>query len=121
MERKVESGIRCINQADKLLSIFRSKYIELQEDKKDMSAEELNDNERLLGSQFGLICEYYLKGLWLPCVRLTVPADAPELQVVVDNLTPEQEYKLLIWDKTVIQELNRIYGIPEKKIKKENT
>lgn len=69
MERKVESGIKCINQADKLLSIFRSKYIELQEDKKDMSAEELNDNERLLGSQFGLICEYYLKGLWLPCVR----------------------------------------------------
>lgn len=118
MERKVESGIKCINQADKLLSIFRSKYIELQEDKKDMSSEELNDNERLLGSQFGLICEYYLKGLWLPCVRLTVPADAPELQVIIDNITPEQEYKLLIWDKTVIQELNRIYGIPEKKIKK---
>lgn len=118
MERKVESGIRCINQADKLLSIFRKKYIELQEDKKDMSLEELKDNERLLGSQFGLICEYYLKGLWLPCVRLTVPSDAPELQVIIDNITPDQEYKLLIWDTTVIQELHSIYGIPDKKIKK---
>lgn len=118
MERKVESGIRCINQADKLLSIFRKKYIELQEDKKDMSAEELKDNERLLGSQFGLICEYYLKGLLLPCIKFVVPTDAPELQVVVDNLTPEQEYKLLIGNNDIKNELSRNYNIPAKKINK---
>ena len=118
MERKVESAIKCINQADNLLSIFRKKYIEFQEDKKDMSLEEINDNERLLGSQFGLICEYYLKGLLLPCIEFDIPTDAPELQVVIDNLTPEQEYKLLIGDKDIKSELSRIYNIAPKKINK---
>ena len=118
MERKVESGIECIEMADRLLSQYRKKYLELQEDKKDMSSKELNNNERLLGSQFGLICEYYLKGLLLPCIKFVVPPDAPELQAIVDNLTPEQEYKLLIGDRNIKHELNRIYNIPEKKINK---
>lgn len=83
-----------------------------------MSLEEIHDNERLLGSQFGLICEYYLKGLLLPCIKFEVPPDAPELQVVVDNLTPEQEYRLLIGDNDIKSELSRIYNISSKKINK---
>ena len=118
MEKKVESGIRCIEMADTLLNECKRIYYVFQEDKDDMSIDDYNNNERILGALFGLVSEYYLKGLWLPYVRLTIPDDAPELQVIVDNITPEQEYRLLIGDKAIIQELNRIHGIPEKKIRK---
>ena len=120
MDKRTEKGIECIEMGDKLYSICRIKYLEFQKDKIYMASEEIDNLKRLLGSQLGLVCEYYLKGLLLPYLKFSIPEDANELKIIVKNLTPEQEYNLIIGNNTntIVDELSKKYNKPFKKMKK---
>lgn len=105
----ISKGKETIVIGDRYYAKCLEDYIKLENLKKYMALEELNDYSRTLGSQLGLICEYYLKGLLLPNLQLTVPESNTLLQQLESNLTDEQKYKLIIGDNSIIDEIYTQY------------
>ena len=60
-----------------------------------MSEEEKDIQKAIIGSQLGLACEYYLKGLIIPNIKIEVPE---ELEEEVGQLTEEQELMIIVSD-----------------------
>ncbi len=80
--------------------------------------DELNINDNEIGSRLALICEYYLKGLLLPVMKVEASENDSELELVVQNLTDIEKYKLIIGDDDTITSLSNKYKMPKKRIKK---
>lgn len=81
-------------------------------------ADELNINDNEVGSRLALVCEYYLKGILLPAMKIVVPENDSELERVTQNLTDIEKYKLIIGDEDTITRLSNQYKISKTKIKK---
>lgn len=71
-----------------------------------------------IASQYGLICEYYMKGMLLPTLKLTNPENNPKLQQIIDNLSDEEKYRIIIGDTNIERELSKKYNVSLKDIKK---
>lgn len=54
----------------------------------------------MLGSQFALICEYYLKGLLIPNMQVEIPE---ELKDKITSLSEEQELMIIVSDEEKIK------------------
>lgn len=71
-----------------------------------------------IASQYGLICEYYMKGILLPVLTVTNPENNPQLKQIIDNLSDEEKYRLIIGDNDIERELSKKYNLSLKEIKK---
>ena len=113
---------RTINIADRWYSETISECIKLQTLKREISEEEYEDSAKKIGTKLALMCEYYLKGLLLPHLDITIPDYDNDLQLIASQLTDDEKYKLIINDDTVVntifEKYKTIRGMSEKKIRK---
>ncbi len=66
--------------------------------------------ENYCGSQSALLIEYYLKGILLPVLDVTVPEDNESLKNLSQELTDEQRFRIITSDDSVYDELSSQYG-----------
>ena len=62
MSDKQKNSITCIEMGDQLFDTLRKEYNTLKNSEKFLAVDELAKQRRILGAQYGLLCEYYL--LW---------------------------------------------------------
>ena len=121
-ERLYYEAKKTINVADRWYSETISECIKLQTLKREMSEEEYEDSAKKIGTKLALICEYYLKGMLLPHLDITVPDSDNDLQLIASQLTDDEKYKLIINDdnitQTIFNNYKNISGMSEKRIKK---
>ena len=58
MSEKQKNSIKCIEMGDQLFGTLRKEYIALKNNEKFLSSDEIEKQRRILGAQYGLICEY---------------------------------------------------------------
>lgn len=121
MSEKQKNSIKCIEMGDQLFGLLSKKYIELKNDEKFLSPDEIAKQRRLLGAQYGLICEYYLKGLLLDCYKIDVSTiqeitqeDREKLEEVLNNITEEEEYNLLLGNSDTLNKLVQRFQLTKK-------
>lgn len=121
MSKKQKNSIKCIEMGDQLFGILRKKYLELKNNEKFLSSDEIEKQRRILGAQYGLICEYYLKGLLLDSYKIdvsTIPEftqeDREKIKEVLNNITEEEEYNLLIGNSETLNELVQKFQLTKK-------
>lgn len=83
-------------------------YINKQVQRHNYNSSNLTEN--YLGSQLALLIEYYLKGILLPVLDITVPEDNENLKKLSQELTDEQKYRIIVSDDSVYNDLSRTYG-----------
>lgn len=121
MSEKQKNSIKCIEMGDQLLGTLRKEYIALKNNEKFLSSDEIEKQRRILGAQYGLICEYYLKGLLLNSYKIdvsTIPEitqeDREKIKEVLNNINEEEEYNLLIGNSETLNELVRRFQLTKK-------
>lgn len=92
---KFKAGTDSIECGNRVLRIAEPLYKKLKEQENKMSEEEKDIQKAIIGSQLGLACEYYLKGLIIPNITIEVPE---ELEQTVGQLTEEQELMIIVSD-----------------------
>lgn len=92
---KFKAGTESIECGNRVLRIAEPLYKRYKEQENHMSEEEKDIQKAIIGSQLGLACEYYLKGLIIPNIKIEVPED---LEEKVGQLTEEQELMLIVSD-----------------------
>lgn len=92
---KFKAGTESIECGNRVLRIAEPLYKKLKEQENNMSEEEKDIQKAIIGSQLGLACEYYLKGLIIPNIKIEVPE---ELEEEVGQLTEEQELMIIVSD-----------------------
>ena len=97
---KIETSMACIECGNKLLERIYPMLIEYNENFDSLSNFEKETYNTIIGSQFALICEYYLKGLVIPNVQVIVPE---ELKDKIDTLNEEQELMIIVSDEEKIR------------------
>ena len=85
MSDKQKNSITCIEMGDQLFDTLRKEYNTLKNSEKFLAVDELAKQRRILGAQYGLLCEYYLKGMILNCYKINVST--------MQELTQEGERK----------------------------
>lgn len=79
---------------------------------------EIENLNNYIASNLGLSLEYYLKGIVFPFLEIKCPLNEADLKIVVDNLTKEEEYKLIIGDESIVQDLSNKWNISKTRIRK---
>ena len=92
---KFKAGTESIECGNRILRMAEPLYKKYREQENNMSEEEKDIQKTIIGSQLGLACEYYLKGLIIPNIKIEVPE---ELEEKVGQLTEEQELMLIVSD-----------------------
>ena len=92
---KFETSIACIECGNKLLERIYPMLLEYNDNFDKLSSFEKETYNTIVGSQFALICEYYLKGLFIPNIQVIIPE---ELKNKIDTLTEEQELMIIVSD-----------------------
>ena len=92
---KFKAGTDSIECGNRVLRIAEPLYKKLKEQENKMSEEEKDIQKAIIGSQLGLACEYYLKGLIIPNITIEVPE---ELEQTAGQLTEEQELMIIVSD-----------------------
>ena len=80
----------------------------------------------IIATKMGLACEYYLKGILLPLLRIRIPEDVKteELENIISSLTEEEKYNIINENiKEIINNISSKTGIKKSKLQflKENT
>lgn len=121
MSDKQKNSIKCIEMGDQLFGTLRKEYITLKNNEKFLSVDELAKQRRILGAQYGLICEYYLKGLILNCYKVDVSTmqeltqeEKEKIEEVLNNINEDEEYNLLIGNSETLNELVRRFQLTRK-------
>lgn len=121
MTEKRKNSIKCIEMGDQLFDTLRKEYIALKNNEKFLSFDEIAKQRRILGSQYGLICEYYLKGLLLDCYKVDISTiqeltqeEKEKIEEVFNNINEEEEYNLLIGNSNTLNELVRRFQLTKK-------
>lgn len=97
---KIETSIACIECGNKLLERIYPMMLEYSDNFDKFSSFEKETYNTIIGSQFALICEYYLKGLFIPNIQVIIPK---ELRKKIDTLTEEQELMIIVSDDEKIR------------------
>ena len=121
MSEKQKNSIKCIEMGDQLFATLRKEYIALKNNEKFLSVDEIEKQKRILGAQYGLVCEYYLKGLLLDCYRIDASTilditqeEKEKIEEVLNNINEEEEYNLLIGNSNTINELVQRFQLTRK-------
>ena len=105
---KIETSRACIECGNKLLDKIYPMLLEYNDNFDNLSSLEKETYNTIIGSQFALICEYYLKGLVIPNIQVIIP---DELKDVINTLNEEQELMIIVSDEEKIKNdplLNRL-------------
>ena len=97
---KIETSMACIECGNKLLEKIYPMLLEYNDNFDKLSNFEKETYNTILGSQFALVCEYYLKGLFIPNIKVVIPE---ELKTKIDKLTEEQELMIIVSDDEKIR------------------
>lgn len=103
--------------ADNLYIECTNKYRELIKNKNQISNDIYENELRLICSQMGLVCEYYLKGLIFPYLKISIPPEKAEFKNIIDSLTEDEVYKILIGDDEILRNISNRYQIRLKDLK----
>jgi len=121
MSEKQKNSIKCIEMGDQLFGTLRKEYIALKNNEKFLSSDETEKQRRILGAQYGLICEYYLKGLLLDCYKIDASTiqeitqeEKEKIEEVFNNINEEEEYNLLIGNSDTLNELVQRFQLTKK-------
>ena len=121
MSDKQKNSITCIEMGDQLFDTLRKEYNTLKNSEKFLAVNELAKQRRILGAQYGLICEYYLKGMILNCYKINVSTmqeltqeEKEKIEEVLNNINEEEEYNLLIGDTNTLNEMVRRFQLTKK-------
>lgn len=121
MSDKQKNSITCIEMGDQLFDTLRKEYNTLKNSEKFLAVDELAKQRRILGAQYGLLCEYYLKGMILNCYKINVSTmqeltqeEKEKIEEVLNNINEEEEYNLLIGDTNTLNELVRRFQLTKK-------
>lgn len=98
--------IECINGYRNLVNI-----------KNSLDIVEFNNKMRLVCSMMGLACEYYLKGLLFMFLRIPSDVQSIEIANIINKLSENEKYNILIGDDTILAELSHKYNIKLKELK----
>lgn len=97
---KFEASTESIECGNKILEMIYPMLIEFDQNKGYLSKMEQETYNTMLGSQFALICEYYLKGLLIPNIQVEIPE---ELKDKITSLSEEQELMIIVADEEKIK------------------
>jgi len=97
---KIETSIACIECGNKLFERIYPMWLEYYDNYDKLSNFEKETYITIIGSQFALVCEYYLKGLFIPNMQVTIPE---ELKNKINTLTEEQELMIIVSDDEKIR------------------
>ena len=118
MENRILKQLECYDMGDKLYPKCISDFRNLKANKENISRRDYEIAATFLSSQMGLACEYYLKGLILPYIKISSLDEDETLKKVAENLTEDEKYRLLIGDENISKELLQKYKISKGQIKK---
>ena len=97
---KFEASTKSIDCGNKILEMIYPRFLEFEQNYERLSKSEQETYNAVLGSQFALICEYYLKGLLIPGMKVTIPE---ELKDRITSLSEEQELMIIVSDEEKIK------------------
>jgi len=103
--------------ADDLYIECTKKYRNLVKIKDQISHDIYEIELRLICSQMGLVCEYYLKGLMFPYLKIKIPSEKEEYKNIINSLTEDEIYRILIGDEDVLRNISNKYQIRLKDLK----
>ena len=72
---KIETSIACIECGNKLLERIYPMLLEYNDNFDKILNFEKETYNTIISSQFALVCEYYLKGLFIPNIRVIIPEE----------------------------------------------
>ena len=111
---KIETSIACIECGNKLLEKIYPMLLEYNDNFDKLSNFEKETYNTILGSQFALVCEYYLKGLFIPNIKVVIPE---ELKTKIDKLTEEQELMIIVSDDEKIRKDTLLSKLDRKELR----
>lgn len=97
---KFKSSIKSLECGNRILKIVEPIYMDFKKRKALLSEKEQEITETIIGSQLGLACEYYLKGLIIPNINISIPY---ELKDYITSLSEEQELMIIVSDEEKIK------------------
>lgn len=122
MNLKERKGRKFIIQGDFLYAQILREYNRLKEEEKIASSEYCDNKKYALASQMGLAAECYLKGMLLPDLNVSISpnqklrdSDITLLHQLIEMMTEEDKYGLLIDDDSVETELAEKLNLLENK------
>ena len=89
-ERLNKAGIDCFRMAH----FYKSKILgdeEIYSPWNDELPYDYDVANNYVASQYGLICEYYMKGILLPTLEVTNPDNSTILQQIINGLSDEEK------------------------------
>ncbi len=118
---KHENSMKFIEMADELFCVLEKEYNLFKQKEKYLSKNEIEKRKRNLGSIYGLVCENYLKGLILSSHGIEVSQitditqeEKEKIKEVLNNISEEEEYKLLIGDSNTLKDLTQRFQLTKK-------
>jgi len=111
---KIETSRACIECGNKLLERIYPMLLEYNDNFDKLSNFEKETYNTILGSQFALVCEYYLKGLFIPNIQVNIPE---ELKNKIDTLTEEQELMIIVSDDEKIRKDSLLSKLEKKELR----
>src|SRR5574344_410169 len=102
-----EKQLEFFDLADNLYIDCINKYRNLLNCKSEIDSKTFSNEMRFICSQMGLTCEYYLKGLVFPYLRIDIPEDKEEYRTLIESLSEEEIYKILIGDDDILRTLSQ--------------
>ena len=103
--------IEFFNLADNFYIECINKYRNLLKYKSNIDEKAFSNEMRFICSQMGLACEYYLKGLIFPFLRINIPKEKEEYRGIIESLSDEEAYRILIGNDEVLRQLSNSKGI----------
>ena len=103
--------------ADNLYIDCINKYRNLLQCISEIESKTFENEMRFICSQMGLACEYYLKGLIFPYLKIKIPEDKEIYRELIESLNEFDIYKILIGDDEILRQLSNSKGIRLKDLK----
>ncbi|MBR5662151.1 MAG: hypothetical protein IKX00_00695 [Bacilli bacterium] len=111
---KFETSIACIECGNKLFEKLFPMFLEYKNNFSSLSYFEKETYNTILGSQYALICEYYLKGLFISNMEVIIP---DELKSKINALTEEQELMIILSDENKIRQDELLSKLDKKELR----
>lgn len=111
---KIETSRACIECGNKLLDKIYPMLLEYNDNFDNLSSFEKEAYNTIIGSQFALICEYYLKGLVIPNIQVIIPE---KLKDKIGTLNEEQELMIIVSDGEKISKDEDLSKLDKKELR----
>lgn len=121
IQERSENSIKCIEMGDSLFARLEKEYSSLKRNEKYLSQNEVEKTKRILGTQYGLVCEYYLKGIILASHKIeasqikdVTQEELKKIEEVLNSISEEDEYNLIIGNIDTLNRLREKFQLSKK-------